>query len=83
MKNICISNSFSIICNISFRTGSLYKNFKLFGEGSLMGYTYENCPDNNFGGTSGYTILGFTADVLKDVSATVALGYSLYGVKEM
>lgn len=77
MKKIfALATVLALFATSAFAQEVSIKNFKLFGEGSLMGYTYENCPDNNFGGTSGYTILGFTADVLKDVSATVALGYS-------
>ncbi len=71
-----------VASNVSFAQEFSFKNFKLYGEGSIYGFTYENSgvAGVNMGGTSGYITLGAMFDVYENITASFALGYqNLWG----
>lgn len=69
----------AMFASSSFAADISLKNFKLYGEGSVMAMTYENVwaanLARNFGATVGYFTLGTLFSVYENVTASFALGY--------
>lgn len=74
-KLFALASILALFTTSSLASDLSIKNFKLYGEASLIGYVFENWYEN-YGGTTGHTMIGTSFDVSKNVSAALALGFS-------